>query len=34
LDRRRYVYDIILTDPNDYKTRVIMGNAEVSPGVS
>lgn len=34
LDRRRYVYDIILIDPNAYKTRVIMGNAEVSPGVS
>ena len=34
LDRRRYVYDIVLTDPNGYKTRVIMGNAEVSPGVS
>ena len=34
LDRRRYVYDIILEDPNGYKTRVIMGNAEVSPGVS
>lgn len=34
LDRRRYVYDIVLEDPNGYKTRVIMGNAEVSPGVS
>lgn len=34
LDRRRYVYDILLTDPNGYKTRVIEGNAEVSPGVS
>lgn len=34
LDRRRYVYDILLTDPSGYKTRVIEGNAEVSPGVS
>lgn len=34
LDRRRYVYDIVLADPNGYKTRVIMGNAEVSPGVA
>ena len=34
LDRRRYVYDIVLEDPNGHKTRVIMGNAEVSPGVS
>jgi hypothetical protein len=34
LDRRRYVYDILLTSSNGYKTRVIEGNAEVTPGVS
>jgi hypothetical protein len=34
LTRRRYVYDILLTSPNGYKTRVIEGLAEVNPGVS
>ncbi len=34
LNRRRYVYDILLTSPNGYKTRVIEGLAEVNPGVS
>tara|TARA_B100000945_G_scaffold312520_1_gene307173 strand:- start:168 stop:503 length:336 start_codon:yes stop_codon:yes gene_type:complete len=34
LDRRRYVYDILLTAPTGYKTRVIEGLVEVTPGVS
>jgi len=34
LDRRRYVYDILITSPNNYKTRVIEGIVEVTPGVS
>lgn len=34
LDRRRYVYDILITSPNEYKTRVIEGIVEVTPGVS
>jgi hypothetical protein len=34
LDRRRYVYDILLTSPQGYKTRVIEGIVEVTPGVS
>jgi len=34
LDRRRYVYDILLTSPQGYKTRVIEGLVEVTPGVS
>ena len=34
LDRRRYVYDILLTAPTGYKTRVIEGLVEVNPGVS
>ncbi|ADD95421.1 hypothetical protein PSSM2_214 [uncultured phage MedDCM-OCT-S08-C1281] len=34
LDRRRYVYDILLESPQGYKTRVIEGIVEVNPGVS
>lgn len=34
LDRRRYVYDVLLTSPQGYKTRVIEGIVEVTPGVS
>jgi hypothetical protein len=34
LDEGRYVYDIILTSPNNLKTRVIQGTILVSPGVS
>jgi len=34
LSRRRYVYDILLTSPNAYKTRVIEGIAEINYGVS
>ena len=34
LSRRRYVYDILLTSPNAYKTRVIEGLAEINYGVS
>lgn len=30
----RYVYDIVLTSPNDVRTRVIEGLIEVSPGVT
>jgi len=30
----RYVYDIILTSPNAYKTKPIQGNILVIPGVS
>ena len=30
----RYVYDIVLTDPNSVKSRVIQGNILVSPGVT
>ena len=31
---RRYVYDILLTSSNGYKTRVIEGIIEVRPGAS
>ena len=34
LTARRYVYDILLTAPTGYKTRVIEGLVEVNPGVS
>ncbi len=34
LDEGRYVYDIMLTSPNNLKTRVIQGTILVSPGVS
>tara|TARA_B100002019_G_scaffold90443_1_gene78150 strand:- start:7841 stop:8176 length:336 start_codon:yes stop_codon:yes gene_type:complete len=34
LDPRRYVYDIVLTSPQDIKTRVIEGIIEVTPGVT
>ena len=34
LDKRRYHYDILLTSPNGYKSRVIEGLAEVNPGVT
>ena len=30
----RYVYDLVLTSPNDYKTRPIQGNLLVIPGVT
>tara|TARA_Y100000022_G_scaffold104561_1_gene90315 strand:+ start:1780 stop:2112 length:333 start_codon:yes stop_codon:yes gene_type:complete len=30
----RYVYDLVLTSPNSYKTRPIQGNVLVIPGVS
>lgn len=31
---RRYVYDILLTSGNGYKSRVVEGIIEVRPGVS
>lgn len=34
LSEGRYVYDIILTSPNNLKTRVVQGTVLVSPGVS
>ena len=34
LKEGRYVYDIVLTSPNSFKTRVIQGTVLVSPGVS
>lgn len=34
LSEGRYVYDIVLTSPNDLRTRVIQGTVLVSPGVS
>ena len=30
----RYVYDLVLTSPNAYKTRPIQGNVLVIPGVT
>lgn len=30
----RYVYDVLLTSPNDSKVRVVEGLIEVSPGVT
>lgn len=30
----RYVYDLVLTSPNAYKSRPIQGNVLVVPGVS
>ena len=30
----RYVYDLVLNSPNDYKTRPIQGNLLVIPGVT
>lgn len=33
LKSRRYVYEIILTSPNNVKARVIEGLIEVTPGV-
>ena len=30
----RYVYDLVLTSPNSYKTRPIQGNVLVIPGVT
>ena len=30
----RYVYDLVLTSPNSYKTRPVQGNVLVIPGVS
>ena len=34
LPEGRYVYDVVLNDPNDLKTRVIQGNVLVNPGVT
>ena len=34
LSEGRYVYDIVLTSPNQLRTRVIQGTVLVSPGVS
>ena len=34
LDRRRYVYDILLTAPSGSKSRVIEGIIEITHGVS
>lgn len=34
LSEGRYLYDIILTSPNNLRTRVIQGMVTVSPGVS
>jgi hypothetical protein len=34
LNEGRHVYDIVLTSPNNLKTRVIQGTVLVSPGVS
>ena len=34
LKEGRYVYDVVLTSPNNFKTRVIQGTVLVSPGVS
>lgn len=34
LEGGRYVYDIVLTSPNDITTRVVEGNVLVMPGVS
>ena len=30
----RYVYDVILISPNEYRTRAVQGNVLVTPGVS
>lgn len=34
LKEGRYVYDIVLTSPQNFKTRVIQGNILVNPGVT
>jgi hypothetical protein len=34
LGEGRYVYDIVLTSPQNFKTRVIQGNVLVNPGVT
>ena len=34
LSEGRYVYDVVLTSPNNLKTRVVQGTVLVSPGVS
>jgi hypothetical protein len=34
LSEGRYVYDIVLTDPNLVKLRVVQGNVLVNPGVT
>jgi len=34
LNEGRYVYDVVLTSPNNLKTRVVQGTVLVSPGVS
>lgn len=30
----RYVYDVILISPNQYRTRAVQGNVLVTPGVT
>lgn len=30
----RYVYDVVITSPNNYTTRVVQGSVLVTPGVS
>jgi hypothetical protein len=30
----RYVYDVVLTSPNNYSRRVVQGSVLVTPGVS
>jgi hypothetical protein len=30
----RYVYDVVLISPNEYRTRAVEGNVLVTPGVS
>lgn len=34
LEGGRYVYDVVITSPTGYSTRVIQGSVLVSPGVS
>lgn len=34
LNEGRYVYDIVLNSPQNFKTRVIQGNVLVNPGVT
>jgi len=30
----RYLYDVVITSPNDFSTRVVQGSVLVTPGVS
>jgi hypothetical protein len=34
IEAGRYVYDVVLISPNDYRTRVVQGNVLVTPGVT